>query len=112
MARGKTETLPGVTNGKIIKEVSDAAEEYENIRDKRVALLAQEVEANAALVEVMRKHKLTSYRDDGYTPSLTVELKPKYATIRAKVRREKDKRRPNEAAKRSGKAGGVQAPRR
>lgn len=91
MARGKTETLPGVTDGKIIKEVSDAAEEYENLRDKRMKLTEEESEANDRLVKVMNKHKLKAYRDGNYHPPLTVQLQPKDATIKAKVRREKDK---------------------
>lgn len=89
MARGKTETLPGVSNGKIIKEISDAAENYENIRDQRMELTKQEVDANDKLVAVMRKHKIRAYRDDNYHPPLTVELAAKDATIKAKVRREK-----------------------
>jgi hypothetical protein len=89
MARGKTETLPGVSNGKIIQEVSEAAESYENIRDKRMKLTEQESEANTNLVTVMRKHKLKAYRDDNFDPPLMVELAAKDATIKAKVKREK-----------------------
>lgn len=89
MARGKTETLPGVPNGKIIKEISDAAEDFENIRDRRMKLTEDEKESNEKLVEVMKKHKLKAYRDDNYEPALTVALSAKDPTIKAKVRREK-----------------------
>ena len=89
MKRAKTETLPGVPNGKIIKEISDAAEEYENVRDRRMELTEEEKELNDKLVELMRKHKLKAYRDSNYDPPLTVTLSAKDPTIKAKVKRDK-----------------------
>lgn len=51
------------TEQKRIKEVVDAAEAYVEQRDKRIALSAKEKAQKAALVEVMKKHSLTVYRD-------------------------------------------------
>ena len=61
----KQAELPGVERKKI-KEIEDAAESYVALRDKRMAILTKEVEAKAALLDTMHKHKLTLYRlDDG-----------------------------------------------
>lgn len=89
MARAKTPSLPGVPNGKIIKEVSEAAERYEAIRNSRQQLTEQEVIANGELVSVMKKHKLKVYKDDDYDPPLIVELAAKDPSIKAKVKRER-----------------------
>lgn len=87
MARGKNETLPGIPDMKVIKEISDAAESYETLRDRRMAALTKEVEANAELVTAMRKHKLKAYKDDNYSPPLIVTLAAKDPTTKARVRR-------------------------
>ncbi len=70
MAR-KDQSLPGMertTN----KEVSDAAERYVDARDKRIKMLAKEVELKDVLSEKMHKHGFTTYRDD----DLVVEIVP------------------------------------
>ncbi len=59
-----------------IKEVEDAAEGYVDARDKRMRLTKKEVEAHAALLAVMKEHKLTVYRDESVTPPLLVTLIP------------------------------------
>ena len=90
MARAKTAALPGVENGKVIKEISDAAEAYEKIRDRRMDLTEKENEANGLLVTLMKKHKLKIYKDDdNFEPALMVDLTVKDPTERAKVRRDK-----------------------
>lgn len=90
MARAKNETLPGIPDMKVIKEISDSAEEYENYRDKRMAALTKEIEANAALVGLMKKHKLKEYKDSNYSPPLLVTLAAKDPTTKARVRRGKE----------------------
>ena len=87
MAR-KQEALPGVA-GKKIKELSEAMEAYEEIKNTRIALSNKEIEANEKVVELMHKHKVKVYRDDDYEPSLIGELAAKDPTIKAKVYREK-----------------------
>ncbi len=70
MARPKNGRLPGIENGKIIKEVSNAAEAYEEARDERMKMLEKEIEAKDHLAEVMKKHKLKVYKDDDFEPPL------------------------------------------
>ncbi len=90
MARGRNETLPGIPDMKVIKEISDAAELYETVRDRRMDQLKKEVEANEELVTVMKKHKLKAYKDDNYSPPLLVTLAAKDPSVRARVRRGKE----------------------
>ena len=59
---------------KTIAEVDDAAEQYVKERDKRMTMTEKEVEAKQALIDVMRKHKLTVYKDDNVDPPLIVTL--------------------------------------
>ena len=87
MAKQKNGSLPGIENGKIIKEVSEAAEAYENARDKRMKLTEKEVEAQDYLAEVMKKHKLKAYRDDDYEPPLICFIQE--SKDKVKVRRGK-----------------------
>lgn len=74
MAKRQME-VPG-TERKHIKEVVDAASGYEDARDKRMKLTEKEASAKESLIEVMKKHKLTVYRDDEAVPPILVTLKP------------------------------------
>lgn len=74
MAR-KQMSIPG-TERKQIKEVNDAAEHYVEQRDKRMGLTEKEHDAKEALIAVMKKHKIETYRDDDVTPPLVVTLVP------------------------------------
>lgn len=91
-AKGKTAALPGVEDGRVVKEISDAAAEYEKIRDRRMKLTEEESEANERLVKAMKKHRRKVYKDaDNYEPALVVNLTVKDPTERAKVNRDKPK---------------------
>jgi len=79
--------VPG-TEGKRIKEVDDAAEDFVEIRDERLKLVFKEGEAHRKLVEAMEKHGIEIYRDDSVTPPLIVKVAKKTT---AKVKREKPK---------------------
>jgi hypothetical protein len=68
--------IPG-TEPKRIKEVGDAAEAYVDMRDKRMKLTEKESEAKLSLIEVMKKHGLTVYKDEDAAPPLVVTLKTK-----------------------------------
>jgi hypothetical protein len=72
MARQKE--LAGVEK-ESVKEIEAAAEAYVDARDKRMRLTEKEVEAKTTLIEVMRKHKRTVYRDDNAAPPLLITLK-------------------------------------
>ena len=60
-----------------IEEVDAAAESYVEQRDKRMHLSEKEKAAKTALIEVMKKHKLSVYRDMSADPPLTVMLEVK-----------------------------------
>lgn len=71
----KQAQIPG-TEVPTITEVNVAAEAYVEARDARMAKTPAEVSAKETLIEVMKKHSLTTYRDDDATPPLIVTLKP------------------------------------
>lgn len=48
-----------------IAEIEDIAEQYVDVRDRRMALTTQEVEAKGRLATVMHNHNLTRYPFDG-----------------------------------------------
>jgi hypothetical protein len=73
MARRKQGELPGMEREQI-KEVDDAAEAYRDARDARMKKTETEKESKDALIEVMRKHKLTVYRDESVDPPLVITL--------------------------------------
>ena len=75
----KAPELPGMER-KGVKQIEDAAEEYSELRDKRMALLEKEVAAKAKLIDVMHKHECTVYRYD----DIVVQLLP---TEKVKVRK-------------------------
>ncbi len=62
MAKKQTE-LKGI-EAPSIPELDEAAEEYVEHRDKRIAVLTQEIAAKGVLLGLMKKHKLERYRYD------------------------------------------------
>lgn len=48
-----------------IAEIEDIAEQYVSVRDQRMVLTTQEVEARGRLATVMHNHNLTRYPYDG-----------------------------------------------
>lgn len=56
----KQTRIPG-TEENLIKEIVDAADDYEELRDKRMEVLKKEVEAKSQLLAVMKKNNLTTY---------------------------------------------------
>lgn len=79
----KTASLPGMEDPKN-QAIIDAAEAYEKSRNKRMKALAQEVEDNARLVELLKDNKLKQYRGP---EGLFVTLSKAEAKVKAKVRR-------------------------
>ena len=82
MAKDQTE-LKGIERP-VIKAIEDAAEDYETIRDKRMALTEKEIEAKSKLLDLMKKHKCKLYRYD----ERIVELVPGEDGV--KVKKAKD----------------------
>lgn len=56
--------IPG-TEPKSIAAIDKLADSYVDIRDKRMELTAEEIEASAELLDEMVKHDLTEYKYDG-----------------------------------------------
>ena len=75
----KNEHLPGM-KPKVVKDISDAAEKYVDARDKRIKMLAKEVELKGLLADAMHKNKLTQYRNE----DLFVELIPGVEKLKVK----------------------------
>jgi hypothetical protein len=71
--KGKTGSLPGMESP-TIPELTKAAEEYAEARDTRMANGKLEKEKKVALIQLMHKHDLTSYRDTNQDPPVEVEL--------------------------------------
>jgi hypothetical protein len=84
-ARPKQQRLPTMAQAEI-PELVAAAERYVELRDQRMALTREEVEAAAVLLELMHKHKLTVYDLDDESRVL-IDAKEK-----VKVQKVKDDR--------------------
>jgi hypothetical protein len=68
----RQDALPGLENRKI-KALQDAAMDYADIRDQRVALTSQEVELKQKLIDLMHKHDRETYTYNGVTITLVHE---------------------------------------
>ena len=68
----RQDSLPTMENRKI-KALQDAAMDYANIRDQRVALSAQEVDLKQKLIDLMHKHEKETYTYQGVTITLVME---------------------------------------
>ena len=64
------------------KDIDDAAATYVEARDKRMKLTEKEVECHDSLLELMHKHKLTSYEFDGYLISVNPVEKVKVKKVK------------------------------
>jgi hypothetical protein len=93
MAKQKQDALPGMENRKI-KALQDAAMDYADIRDQRVALTAQEVELKQKLIELMHKHERETYTYSGVTITLVHEEE----SVKVKVSKPKDEESEEEEA--------------
>ena len=62
----RNQSLPQLED-KAIQEIEDAAESYADLRDDRIRMLAKEVGAQTALLDVMEKHKRLVYKRNGIT---------------------------------------------
>jgi hypothetical protein len=66
-----------------IKPLEDLAAEYADIRDRRMALSAEEVQLRTRTIQLMHKHKRTEYRHDG----IEILLVPGDETVKVKVKK-------------------------
>ena len=70
----RKQNLPGF-EGKSIKEVEDAAEDYVEARDSRMAKQKIEKDCHDRLMLLMGKHKLSAYEYDGKTVAVVEDKK-------------------------------------
>ena len=77
--------LPGMSDRKI-EALQDAAGEYAKKRDKRMKLLAEEVELKGELLKLMKHHKKEEYVYDG----ITIFIVPGEETVRVRIAKAKD----------------------
>ena len=76
MAKAKQGHLEGM-EPPTIKELDEAADNYMDIRDKRMAMTRKECSKQDHLQELMKEHKLTVYEYDGYIVTLNQTEKVK-----------------------------------
>lgn len=88
----KQDALPGLENRKI-KALQDAAMDYADIRDQRVALTAQEVELKQKLIDLMHKHERETYTYQGVTITLIHEEE----SVKVKIAKQKTDESDNDA---------------
>ncbi len=81
----KNQDLPGVegegVSRKKVKAVEIAADNYCDIRDKRMAMTEKEVDAKAVLIDKMKQHGLTVYVYDDHR----VEILPGKEKIKVRT---------------------------
>jgi hypothetical protein len=75
--------LPGLEDAKI-EELESAAEEYADIRDRRMALTTDEVACKEELLALMKKHGKVSYIHNGYDIKVVVESEK----LKVKIKKE------------------------
>ncbi len=86
----KNPDLPGIKGQGVelpsIPAIDDAIEEYVKWRDKRMACTPKEVETKAALLRLMKKHKVETYSHD----ELVATIVPEEETVKVKKARVAD----------------------
>ena len=83
--RPRQARLPGVEDPEI-EELESAAEEYADVRDRRMALTKEEVRLQGELLTTMKKYDKTSYVHDGYDLKLVAEKEK----VKVKIAKDKD----------------------
>ena len=81
----KQRRLPGFEDP-VIEELVEAAEEYVEIRDQRMALTPQETELKTNLLNLMHKHKRKTYNHNG----IQIEIVAEEETVKVRVKKEKE----------------------
>ena len=86
MAKEQSEPrLPGMEDP-AIEELEDGAKQYAKVRDKRMALLEQEVELKGRLTAAMKKLKRTTYVHG----KITINLVTEEETVKVKIQKDDD----------------------
>ena len=77
--------MPG-TEDPVISEIEDLAESYAELRDKRIALLAQEIKIKDQLMQTMKATNKRHYHRDGIDVTIIAESE----TVKVKVKKADD----------------------
>jgi hypothetical protein len=72
--------IPG-TEDREIATLNDAALDYAELRDQRVAALAAEIQAKATLLDLMHSYKKTNYKYD----NIFIEITPEGEKLKVKI---------------------------
>ena len=83
--RPRQQDLPG-TEDRAIKPLEDAAQDYAEIRDRRMALNAEEVGLKAKVLRLMKQHGKQAYHRDGVSIEIVVEEE----TVKVRVKKAGD----------------------
>lgn len=81
----RQEDLPGMENRRL-KDLHEAALDYAEKRDERMALSVEEVELKQRLLKLMHKHKLENYDFEG----VHIELVHEEETVKVRVKAAKE----------------------
>ncbi len=75
-----------------IKEIEQAADEYAELRDERMAILKKEVEAKTQLINLMKKNNQAVYEfeEDGELVTVTLKSEEKVKVKRGSADDEED----------------------
>jgi hypothetical protein len=74
----KQQSLPEMDNERAIPALTEAAEEYQAAKEKRMKALTFELEKREQVTTLMKKHKLRVYRDDDLFVVLEDKVKVKH----------------------------------
>ena len=85
MATPKQARLPGVEDPEI-EELVETAEKYADVRDKRIALSAQEGAIKQELLALMHKNKKRHYQHAG----VEIDVVAEDETVRVRIKKESD----------------------
>lgn len=65
------------------EDIESAADDYVNIRDRRMEATEKETSAHASLLALMKRHKLASYRFDGMLVTLDTAERVRVKAVEA-----------------------------
>jgi hypothetical protein len=83
--KAKDQDLPGMED-RSIRALEEVASEYADIRDRRMALLQEEIELKGRAMRLMKKHGKSEYRRDG----IEILIVPGEESIKVRVKKVSD----------------------
>ena len=80
----KQAELTGMEGNRKLQDLHDAAEDYVEIRDKRMKLTPEEVEAKAKVLALMHRHNKQNYKFNG----LEITVIPGEEKVKVRIKSE------------------------